>query len=148
MRLDFDLGDCKARLGVHAASDADQDRVAVDFRGGGVQLDGVHEGTADEGNAAACKVPRHVVSVFGHEDAVEDDGKDEHTDEREETHACPDRRVVPSELKVEWDEIDGYEEESYRGSHLHKEYDKCFVFEELAWEDPGLFRSQNAERLL
>lgn len=124
MRLNFDLGDCEARLGVHASSETDQDRIAVDFRGRCVQLDGVHKCTAYEGKTAACQVPRHVVPVFGHEDAVEDNGKNEEADKRKETHACPNRRVVPRKLKEEWDKINGYKEEGYRGRHLHEEYDK------------------------
>lgn len=86
--LNFDLGDREARLSVHAASDTEQDRVTVYLRGGGVDVDGVHESTADEGKAAANKVPRHIVSVFGHQSAVEDDGKDEEAHERKETNAC------------------------------------------------------------
>lgn len=148
MRLDLDLGDCEARLRIHATSETDQDRVAVDFRGGRVQVDGVHEGAAYEGETAASKVPRHVVSVFGHEGAVEENGEDEEADEREETHACLDGLVVPSELEEERDEIDWYEEEGYHGGHLHEEDDKGFVFEELAREDSAFFCSQNTEYLL
>ena len=109
VRLNFNLGDCESRLGVHATSDTEQDYVAVDFRGGRVQFDGVHQCTAYEGETAAYKVPRHVVSVFGHESAVEDNGKNEEADKREETHACPNSRVVPRILEEERDKIDGYE---------------------------------------
>ena len=145
MRSNFDLGDREACLGVHATSDTDQDCIAVDFRGGRIQLDGVHDCTADEGEAAAYKVPRHVVSVLGHEGAVEDDGKNEEADKRKETHACLNSRVVPRKLKEEQDKIDRYEEQDYRGGHLHEEDDKCFVLKELAREDSGVFGSQNTE---
>jgi len=51
-------------------------------------------------------------------------------------------------LKEERDKIDRYEEDGYRGGHLHKEDDEYFVLEELAREDSAFFRSQNTERLL
>lgn len=148
MRLNFDLGDREARLGVHATSDTEQDCIAVDLRGGRVQLDRVHKCTAYEGETAAYKVPRHVVSVFGHEGAVEDYGEDEEADKRKETHACLNSRVAPRKLKEERDKVDRYEEDGYRGGHLHEEDDECFVLEELAREDSGFFCSQDAERLL
>ena len=148
MRLNFNLGDGEARLGVHATSDTEQDRIAVDFRGGRVQLDGIHKSTTDEPQTATCKIPRHVVSVFGHQGAVEDNGKDEEADQRKETHACLNSRVVPRELKEEREEVDRYEEDGDGGGHLYKEDDKCFALQELAREDSGFLGSQDTERLL
>ena len=134
------MGDGEARLGVHATSDTEQDLIAVDVRGGRVHVDGVHESTTYEGNTAPYEVPRHVVSVFGHESAVKDHGKDEGANQRQETHACANSRVIPRELEKERNKIDGYEEDGDRGGHLHEEDDECFVLQELAREDSGLFR--------
>ncbi len=148
MRFNFDLSDCEACLGVHAGSETEQNRVSVDLRVGGVHINGVHERTAYKGETAACEVPRHVVTVFRHEGAVEHDGKNKDADEREETYPCLYSRVVPRKLKEEWDKVHRHEENGCRGGRLDKEDDKCFVLEELTREDSVFFCRHNAERLL
>ena len=146
--LDFDLSNCEAGLYVHAASDPEDDGIAVDFRDGGVGLDGVHQSATDKGEDAASEIPGHVVAVFRHKGAVQDDGEDEHADERKETDAGFDGGVVSRELEKEGNEVDGNEDEGDGGGHLHEEDDEGFVFEELAGEDSGFFCGQDTEGLL
>ena len=148
LRLDLDLRDGESGLRVHAATDAEQDRVAVDLGGRGVEVDSVHERAPNEGQDAAGQVPRHVIPVLGHHGAVQRDSKDQEANERQKADTCFDGGVVAGELEVERDEVDGHEEDGDRGGHLHEEDDERLVEEELAGEDASVLGGEDAVGLL
>ena len=93
MFWDFGLGDGVTCLREETGAETDENTVAVEFAGGGVEVDGVEEGGANETETCSCDVEGGIVADFGECDTPCNDPEYKCEYNREKSY-CRVQRIV------------------------------------------------------